>query len=208
LQETAIETLLLPSRLRNSIDGYSLLELEQLFTAESSRRNILQAGFSVNVQHQQINGVRNGSHDLNANNHQDIQLFPGRANARISRMSDAAVHRFAQLSVYRGMDGVSPASNWRGEMDEPVIRSYASDLAFPCPSSFPHIFGDNNGRADHFEVKGCMETTSLVSKWLRGLAGETRILPGDEREDIRNDLNTWADEYVEGWESGDDGWDD
>jgi hypothetical protein len=216
LQMSGLETLLLPSRLRNARDGYSLLvDMCQLFTSHSNRRNILQADLSIHGAHQRVNGVTNNSSHNDEQSHGanddtnlsglDIGLFPQVSNAR-DRID---THRFSRLLIHRGGNATSAdISSEYGIDDEPKSRSYSTELGFPYLTSFPTIFG-NTETSNSLEVKSSLEATSTVANWLRELAGQTRILPSDEREDISSDLKAWADEYVEGWESdGSEDWDD
>lgn len=216
LQMTALETITLPCRLRNATSGYSLMvDMEQLFTLDSSRRNILQSSITVKSNRQQINGVTNGNtneteretNGLNGITDEpalDIDLFE---QAPVS--SRGQVHTFGQSQIDRG--GREPISSdrlTRMEVDGgSTSRQYTSQLAFPCLSSFPSIFG-NTSEGDKLEIKASLAATTAVSKKLRRYAEQARILPSDEREDMSSDFRTWADEYVDGWESDEDDWDD
>src|ERR1700753_1681687 len=125
LQMTGLETALLPSRLKNATDGYSLLvDMCQLFTAHSSRRTILQSSLSINNEEQHINGEdktrQERSHDpLEGSSTQrlDISLFPHLSNIR----SGTNAHQFSWLSVHRGGNvRVAQISAEAGLDDEPI----------------------------------------------------------------------------------------
>jgi hypothetical protein len=195
-----------------------MADLEQLFTSESSRRNILQSAITVRAQSQQANGVTNGV--INGDENQDARLSTGNDGASSAPALDIELfpqgpnsgsgqaHRFSQLLVDREDNGSAGDGRTRMEIDDTLVtRRFSSRLAFPCLSSFPAIFG-NTSDGDSVEVNASLAATTEVSKWLRSYAEQTRILPVDEREDMSSDFRTWADEYVEGWDSGDEDWDD
>ena len=109
--------------------------------------------------------------------------------------------------------------------DQFLTRSIDTRLRFPQPDSYPRIFkahspvslghgndahNDNNGGGAEgdLDLKCSLSATSRVAMWLRRLADQSRVLGGEEREDVGNALGSWADEYVEGWESDGDDWDE
>jgi hypothetical protein len=206
---TGLETLLLPTRLRNATDGYSLLvDICQTFTSRSTRRNILQTDLSINAQEQHVNGIaddqagKEESHSIDGSSNLSalgISLFPLVSNTS----EEVRAHQFSRLFVHRGGNARSAdISSEIGFDDGPVFRSYFSELAFPHLTSFPNIYG-NTGMSNSLEVKASLEATSTIARWIRDFAGQTRLLPVEEREDISSDLKAWADEYIEGWESDD-----
>jgi hypothetical protein len=223
LQAAALETISLPSRLRSTTDNRSLLaDMEQLFTATSVHRKILQAEMSVQNEVLQTNGIVNGianavSHERDgdlvmedtdpnardANAALDISLFPSMSQSpRASR-----THLFSRLNILRG-DASGPSLTVTGHEDPsgPLVHSYNTNLAFPVLSSYPSIFGSRHAS---LAMKASLSSNSNISTWLRALADNSIVLGWDEREEISSELRTWADEYIEGWESGsDDDWDD
>jgi hypothetical protein len=196
-QMLAIETLSLPSRLRASVtDGGSLADMEQLFTSDSTRRNILQTKLKLPRAEPHSNGITNGvngTHQNHGSNDDTVTLFPP---IRQTRSGEA--HQFSKLSVSRGAD-----EQPNGDSD---TRIYSSNLKFPLLSSFPEIIKDAN--EDQIEIEASLSANSEVANWLRAYAAQTILLPLDEREDIKSDFLSWAEEYVDGWESDGDDWDD
>jgi hypothetical protein len=209
LQMTALESLLLPTRLREP--STSLANMEEIFTAISSRRNVVQASMSIENRAHQVNGIANGIADHvpeNDEQNNSMLLDMGLFATSTATMSDHRVHCFSKALIERG-HGVEPGmiNSPMQSNNDPIHRSYFSNLQFPCPSSFPNIF--QNGNGDNLKVKASLEATTYTSEWLRTYADQSRVLPVDEREDVSSDFRAWADEYVEGWESGgDDDWDD
>jgi hypothetical protein len=194
----AIETLSLPSRLRTSvIDGGSLTDMEQLFTSESSRRNILQTKLKLPSAETHLNEITNGMngshghHSLGTDH--TITLFPS-----IRQLGSGQGHQFSKLRVSRGAEDP--------QLAESNTRKYSADLKFPLLSSFPSILKDDT--QSRIGVEASLTANSEVANWLRAYATQTRLLPLDEREDVKSDLMSWAEEYVDGWESGSDDWDD
>ncbi|KAF2672577.1 tubulin nucleotide-binding domain-like protein [Microthyrium microscopicum] len=223
LQQAVIETLSLPSRLRRSEPGHATLaDLEQLFTAVSSNRKTVQTGISTQSEEPHRNGVvANGvSHDtderlsttqaVNISNDTDqteISLFPPQsaASTRPSRS-----HLFSRLVVQRGQSHDTPRPAARSQNPyEATVLQLSNSLGFPATlSSYPRIFqavqgssGDNTSIA----LKASLSSTAAVSAWMRNMADQSRrLLQLDEREDVSSTLRTWADEYIEGWDSADE----
>jgi hypothetical protein len=130
----------------------------------------------------------------------DMDLF---ADSR-STPSDYHGHCFSKAFVERGHGVESRMDNPPVDSgNDPVYRGYFSNLQFPSLTSFPNIIRGAN-RDYSLKVKATLEATSSTSEWLRRYADQSRVLPMDEREDVSSDLRTWADEYIEGWESGGD----
>jgi hypothetical protein len=223
LQAAALETISLPSRLRSTTQNRSLLaDTEQLFTATSAHRKILQAELSIRNEALQTNGVVNGitnnagqnrdsdlvmeDTDPNAsetNASLDISLFPNHSQGTPATRK----HLFSRLNIHRGDRSAPPRTVTGHETPSaPLTHSYNTNLAFPMPSSYPRIFGS---RHDPLAMNASLSSTSTISTWLRALADKSRVLGWEEREEISSELRTWADEYVEGWESGsDEDWDE
>jgi hypothetical protein len=234
LQAAALETLSLPSRLRSTTQNQSLLsDMEQLFTARSAHRKILQAELSVRNEAVQtngiVNGVVNGVTTTSATQHRgtdvtmqdtdptatalantslDISLFPPAPQPT----PPPRTHLFSRLTMRRGI--ASDASRTVTSHDDPsapLVHGYSSTLAFPALSSYPRIFGRNSGGGDDgLAMTASLSANSHISVWLRGVAEEARVVLGwEEREEMSSELRTWAEEYVEGWESGsDEDWDE
>lgn len=191
-----------------------MVDLEQLFTAESSRRNILQSTMTVKAHQHQLNGITNGDVDdtVTTNGHNGVIDEPA-LDIDMFEQSPAATriqpHKFGQMQISRG-ERQPASSEMRTEMDRDggaISRGFRSQLAFPCLSSFPNIFG-NTGEGDNLEIKASFAASTTVSRKLKGYAEQARILPSDEREDMSSDFRTWADEYVDGYESEDEDWDE
>ncbi len=91
-----------------------------------------------------------------------------------------------------------------------MIRYY-TDLEFPQPDSFPHIFVDERGEPleGSVSVKASLSTDSAVSDGLGVLRNTVmRSIGLEDREELGNALDEMADEYHQGWSSGSDEGDD
>jgi hypothetical protein len=223
LQAAALETALLPSRLKASIASRGLLsDIEQTFISISPQRKILQLEMSVKAHEPQINGSPNGlsgssqSYDselpedhpeeTQRHNPLDISLFPSPTSDEHS----LRMHLFSNISVLRGIaesqNSTSTSAQARNPYS-PIVQTYHTSLKLPLLSSYPAIFQTSTSTRS-LPAQTSLSATSEVASWLRNFADNARILDRDQREEVSSELRTWADEYIEGWESGDeDNWD-
>jgi hypothetical protein len=221
LQAALIETMSLPTRLKSSQGSRTVMsEYEQLFTASAANRKILQADMSKETDLVQTNGVTtNGhsdeSHDERITNRDtenssndkrlDMSFFP---TLRSSNHPALRPHLFDRLSIVRGVAQSHNSVSGREDPYAPTMLQFSSTLAFPSSlSSYPQIFGSNESNASESGVSlhASLSANSTVATWLRAMADNSRrVLSIDDREDISSSLRTWADDYIEGWESADD----
>jgi hypothetical protein len=86
-------------------------------------------------------------------------------------------------------------------------------VELPLPLTFPRIFSAVKPSAKSAPVHSCLSTNSGIADWFRRLAtplgsgGSSAVtlsfdLPDEDREELRSNLLSMADAYVEGWESG------
>jgi hypothetical protein len=226
LQASAVESITLPSRLKSTLDWSrtTLDDIESIFTSEA-KRNILQLDFSVkdpdHEEEQQMNGAGSSGHDSRMANgyldaddspdepqHLDIDLFrvPPPAPGRRRR-----IHTFARMDLLRG--------NWPLDRDvgdrehefrsrprgqQALVQQYTSSQLLPLTSSYPSIFQFPSHRSTgELAVHAALSSSTGVAERIRYLADIVRRSVGvEEREGLRADLLTTAEEYVEGWEEG------
>jgi hypothetical protein len=227
LQMAALESVTLPSRLRLGDPSRApLADIEAVFTNEANRR-ILELGLSAKVP-QAVNGQVNGAtHDHriqtngdvmdidradepHADKNIDIDLFrlgDALSSSRRSSQRQLQPHTFAQIHVQRGT-WPAPFAIPDIELDTPDLnrRNFTTSHLFPVLSSYPRIFQfDSEKLPVHVELA----STSAVANRLRALADVTRGLIGiEDRETTGAEIRALAEEYVEGWESADEGSDD
>ncbi|KIW05010.1 uncharacterized protein PV09_04167 [Verruconis gallopava] len=219
LQATLIESVTLPTRLRNTSNQSRglMIDIEPIFTNDA-KRNILAASMSASIpnekdrvingdsarDHRMINGI-DSDHESNAKEPEqlDIDLFHrtlGDPNQR--RNAQQRTHIFSQVDVLRGDFVSSPSLQDPTDLDAPIVQTYSSELLFPRPSSFPNIFHfPSIDPESGVEVKSAMSASTAVTDRLRFLADFARSSTNvDEREALRADLLARSEEYVEGWE--------
>jgi hypothetical protein len=225
LQASAVESVTLPSRLKTTLDRSrtTLDDIESIFTNEA-KRNILQLDFSIkdpDLEEELVNGAASSGHDSRMANgnldddgtsnepqYLDIGLFrtppttPGRRHR---------IHTFARMDLLRG--------NWPLDRDvedrehdlrsrprgqQAVVQQYTSSQLLPLPSSYPSIFQFPSHRStEELAVHAALSSSTGVAERIRYLADIVRRSVGvEEREGLRADLLTMAEEYVEGWEEG------
>lgn len=81
-------------------------------------------------------------------------------------------------------------------------------MLFPLLDSFPtSIFDVGSGKADKIAVHAGLTTSTAVADQVRAVEQVVRrmhMVSLDEREAVCNGLQTIAEEYDEGWDSGSD----
>jgi hypothetical protein len=226
LQASAVESATLPSRLKTTVNSSrtTLDDIENIFTSEA-KRNVLQLDFSVKdpdaEEPSQLNGAGPSGHDSRMangnpeNDHApsepaklDIDLFrvPPPTSGRRSR-----IHTFARMDLLRGnwpldrdVEDVENDLRIRPRGQQAIIQQYASSQLLPLPSSYPSIFQFPSHRStEELAVHAALSSSTGVAERIRYLADIVRRSVGvEEREELRADLLTMAEEYVEGWEEG------
>ena len=220
LQVSALESITLPSRLRLSANDSqgTLSNIENTFINDVNR-NILQVSFSASETDKEMAPVLNGTtqdhrmvngfsseeeNTLSEPEKLDISLFRETwgAGARLSRKE----HTFSRVQVSRarsnqGSSAAEPSdSRTRHPSYESVMQHYTSDLLFPLPTSYPAIFQLQPAAAG-LAVKAALSASTAVASRIRFLADVVgRSVGVEEREGLRSDLLSKADEYVDGWE--------
>lgn len=85
------------------------------------------------------------------------------------------------------------------------MRRFQASLLFPLLDSFPAIFDVGEGNASTVAVYTALTTSTAVAEQVRSLEQMVRRIHSlDERESLCNGLQTIAEEYDEGWDSGSD----
>ncbi|KAG8528820.1 uncharacterized protein KY384_006509 [Bacidia gigantensis] len=86
---------------------------------------------------------------------------------------------------------------------KPVIERYYTQLPYPLPDSFPHIF--TNASEGNVNVTASLTTSSQSSRAIDSLQETSRMVADlEERETLFNSLGEMAEAYKEGWDSGPD----
>jgi hypothetical protein len=226
LQASAVESVTIPSRLKTTVDRSrtTLDDIEAIFTGEA-KRNILQLDFSVKDPDDEIEPQMNGAgpseHDNRmANGYSDtddtstepqvleIDLFrvPPETSGRRNRM-----HTFARMDLFRGdwlleRDVEDREADYpsRPRANQALIKQYNTSQLLPLPSSYPSIFQFPSHRStEELAIHAALSSSTGVAERIRYLADIVRRSVGvEEREGLRADLLTMAEEYVEGWEEG------
>lgn len=234
LQVAAIESITLPSRLRPTDSARATLDMFEATISNDGKRRIAQLDYTLthpstltsasanghSGNDHRINGHSQTANDINDNDDpaadQDIDLTPHRAasdnpSSRHQKRTKGTI--FGLSRTLRG--------KWRStlEIEEtniaardrfasgPRIQDYQSTLLFPIIDSYPSIFDfrGSGGWAKEVAVRASLSTSSGVAKRIRELERASRWLVGvEEREVLRDGLIGIAEEYEEGWSSGED----
>jgi hypothetical protein len=109
---------------------------------------------------------------------------------------------FSILDVFRGNHYSWNMPSASDAADGIVRRAIPSSLKFPLLSSFPPIFGTS--RSTSLPVHARLSTDTGVAAWIRRMSLRSRFLDTESREEVGNHIRTWADKYVEGYESEED----
>jgi hypothetical protein len=106
--------------------------------------------------------------------------------------------------------GIIDAGNYRKPIraTNPYSRRFSAPLLFPLLDSFPaSIFDVGSGNASKLAVHAGLTTSTAVADQVRAVEQIVRrmhMVSLDEREALCNGLQTMAEEYDEGWDSGSD----
>jgi hypothetical protein len=226
LQAFAVESVTLPSRLKTTVNRSrtTLDDIEGVFTGEA-KRNVLQLDFSVKDPDDeiepQVNGAGSSGHDSRmANGHFDSDddlNEPQVLDIGLFRVSPPTtgrrnrIHTFARMDLFRGdwpleRDVAEREAGYltRPQGNQALIKQYTSTQLLPLPSSYPSIFQFPSHRStEELAVHAALSSSTGVAERIRYLADIVRRSVGvEEREGLRADLLTMAEEYVEGWEEG------
>jgi hypothetical protein len=228
---TALETALLPSRLRDRSKGDTLDTMTDLLNAMGKQTVATLHMNYPEATKEETGGSREGrppsgsATKMDVDTEEPAQLdldFAPEETVSARQQNGHAYVRprvFSQLSVSRGApdrdqdQGIeSQDGAGRRRPNGPVLQTYQTPLAYPLPTSFPGIFRDERGQqldSKGAQVMASLTTDTSLSKRLTNLrATVTRAFAVEDREALSNDLAEMADEYHEGWSSGSDEGDD
>lgn len=187
----ALETSILPSRLKAAGSRRTLAEVSTLLNANGN---------------QQISTLRLNALSENPEKIKDADPIGFFSDPVDFSWGGAEKHIFAGLEVLRGIEKSHDTSQKpdRTIKDSRESQCY-SDLRFPMLSSFPDIFEQQKNPDKSLNLGAALRTSSSVVEHLKAsqlLAN--RIIPVDERETITNGLGELYEAYEEGWGSDSD----
>jgi hypothetical protein len=199
-------------------------DIENIFTTEA-RRNTLQLEFSVKdpdaEEKNGMNGAGTHQHDSRMANgiadYDDGPREPESLDIDLFRTSPPMpmrrnrMHTFARMDLLRGSwpldrdvedEEINRRAHPHGQ--QAIIQQYTTSLLLPLPSSYPSIFHFPSHRStEEVAVHAALSSSTAVADRMRYIADIVRRSVGvEEREGLRADLLTMAEEYVEGWEEG------
>jgi hypothetical protein len=222
MQSIAMESMTIPSRLRSSRG--TLQDLEETVNSTGKRR-IAKLEMSVadpDVLSEKSSDRNDGAekvsssisrHDSEENDEHmtnfDMEFFTKDyrvANARRHKKE----HIFGRAEISRGEWNLSEdGGQIRDPHDRfnkgPALQRFHASLLFPLLDSFPSIFDVGSGTASTVAVYSALTTSTAVAEQVRSVEQIVRRIHNlDERESLCNGLQTIAEEYDEGWDSGSD----
>ena len=233
LQAAAIESITLPSRLRNSQSARATFDTCEATLGGDSKRHLAACAFSVHDHEPAGDGARIHEHvDLRmadgvdsdlANGHSsqneeklDIDIFPNFARSHANEGGHSnrtrRSHVFGRVQVRRSNQTSEPSSpdqdNPYPSASGPRTSMHDTQLLFPILSSYPPIFRFSNSTKS-VAIRTSLSTSTAVAERVRDVGGlARRFVSIDEREALCDGLSTMADEYEEGWMSDDESDDD
>ncbi|KAF2160933.1 hypothetical protein M409DRAFT_28539 [Zasmidium cellare ATCC 36951] len=234
LAAAAMETVTLPTRLRGDQPSRATFDaLESTLNGDGMRR-IAACTLSIKdpmslEESSQPNG-HSDSRMTNGHLHEDeyedeepddnlaVDLFPQLvpSNTLINRnRTPSRPHTFSKISSLRGpwktttqLQTAHTRLHDRFSATDPRISLHQSSLLFPNLSSYPTIFRFPS-RPSKLAVDASLSTSTAIAERVRGLEGFARRIVGvEDREALCDGLAALADEYEEGWMSGDESEDD
>jgi hypothetical protein len=235
LLASAIESVTLPSRLRNGLNRDTFAGMAGLLNQMGKQRI---AGLQMSVAKRETGPASGDSRVRQANNvdvvmedydedensknlRLDLDFSPADQVDPSRRQNDSRPPRvFSQTVTIRGseaeeqmdLDPEEEAERLRRRNPrEPLTKKYYSSLAFPLLDSFPKIFRDQEGTPldSAADITASLTTDASVSERLKLLRTTVlRSIGVEDREVLGSDLADMADEYHEGWSSGSDEGDD
>lgn len=226
LQAAGIESTTLPARLRSSQSARATFDdLETTLNGDGKRR-IAASSISVKDPAQLEAPVVNGQHDsrlTNGHHHDedfeekevklDLDLFPILPQASSGRRRNVRRnHTFSRLETLRGtwraandiQQSNQQARDRFASSNAPRTSVHQSALLFPILSSFPTLFRFAD-QPQKLAIEASLSTSTGIAEHIRGVEGFARRMVGiDEREALCDGLAAMADEYDEGFSSGDE----
>ncbi|KAF2203076.1 mtDNA inheritance protein dml1 [Delitschia confertaspora ATCC 74209] len=231
LQAIALESMILPSRLRSSNSGNGTLQdLEETINSTGNRRiaklqmsianpDLLEEKSNVKTaqaekagaKYRKLNGKSHDDDDDEELPEFDMDVFT--IDYKIdSRKAQKREHIFGRAETYRGEWDISKNSE-RDPHDRfsqrPAVQRYSAPLLFPVLDSFPSIFNVSSSFTTNHPKKlavyAGLSTSTSVANQIRTLDQIVRRMVNlEERETLSNGLQGMAEEYDEGWDSGSD----
>lgn len=231
LAAAAMESITLPTRLRSDQSSRATFDsLESILNGDGMRR-IAACSLSIKdpstlEQASQPNGhsdsrMTNGHLEEDADEDTepkpDIDLFPQltpSTNPNRNRTTSRP-HTFSKISSLRGpfktsleLQSAHDRLHNRFASNSPRISLHQSSLLFSTLTSYPTIFRFAD-RPSKLAVDASLSTSTTIAERVRGLEGLAQQMVGiEEREALCDGLAALADEYVDGWSSGDESEDD
>lgn len=226
LQAASIESVTLPSRLRSSQSARATFDdLETTLNGDGKRR-IAASSISAKDPAQLEAPVANGQHDARLTNGQhhdedfekeeeklDLELFPTLPHNPSSRRRNARrSHTFSRLETLRGtwratneiQQSNQQARDRFASSDGPRVSVHQSGLLFPILSSSPALFRFAD-QPQKLAIEASLSTSTAIAEHVRGVEGFARRMVGiEEREALCDGLAAMADEYDDGFSSGED----
>ncbi|KAK9365905.1 Misato segment II tubulin-like domain-containing protein [Lipomyces kononenkoae] len=200
LLNAAYESITLPTRLRNSDSRVSMDTLAAEITSLGSRKII--GGLELAVGHAILQ--LGGTNSIN-NGHQDRVSQLKAANSRVS-------HVYSKFGVVRDLPGGRHGSmeqvweEYAKPMDVQNEGGFADrrliSLGYPTPPSYPPYLPEAG------PMYSSMYSTSITKYQLADMKYfVSRYIRGDDREELKDELDNLSGEYQFGWSddsSGDD----
>ncbi|KAF2677692.1 tubulin nucleotide-binding domain-like protein [Lentithecium fluviatile CBS 122367] len=224
LQAIALESISISSRLRSSGGGRGGLQnLEETFNSTGKRRiaklelsiadpDVLSEKSSEQIGQAEKTGSIISHRTSDGDGEQlaefDIDFFT--KDYRIGNVrSRTKEHVFGRAETSRGEWNLNDDRDPRDRLgDGPTVQRFSAPLLFPLLDSFPaSIFDVGSGEANKLAVHAGLTTSTAVADQVRGIEQIVRrmhMVSLDEREALCNGLQTMAEEYDEGWDSGSD----
>lgn len=223
-QLAAIESVAIPSRLRQTESGRATLDDFEAILGDNGKRRIAQLEYSVedpaildgssngNGYHDsRMNGRGHDDQEDNANvAHLDIDTTPTVPNLDGRRMPPRRNHIFSQVQSLRGkwkasieIEDINQAARDR-KSQGPRIQTHQTTLLLPVLDSFPNIF-DFGYKPKTLAVQASLSASSSVAHRVGSIEQIARQLVSvDERESLCDGLINICEEYEDGWNSGSD----
>jgi hypothetical protein len=222
MQSIAMESMTIPSRLRSSRG--TLQDLEETVNSTGKRRvaklemsvadpDVLSEKSSTRIDGAKKVGSLISPQDSEKNDDR-ITSFDMEFFTKDYRVANTKGHKkehiFGRAESSRGDWNVSEdGGRIRDPHDRynkgPALQRFYTPLLFPLLDSFPSIFDVGSGNASMVAVYSALTTSTNVAGQVRSLEQIVRRIHSlDERESLCNGLQTIAEEYDEGWDSGSD----
>lgn len=225
LQMSALETLTLPSRLRNTNSARQTLASFEAALNNDGKRLIASLTSST-TDPSKLSGALNGhsANDSRMNGYDDdesassgkldIDFTPPPPSldptSRRERITQGAV--FGAVRSLRGkwLSSLEIEESNIAARDRfgsgPRITTHQTDLMLPILDSYPRIFDFGTGSVKEVAIQASLSTTAGVAKRIRALERATRPLFGvEDREMLCDGLIGIAEEYEDGWSSDEEG---